>query len=74
MSALGGIPHEILGLFIEDGSLALAIGAVVAAAMIAAALQVPAVAGFLLFVGCLAVLTENVLRARHNSSRPPRSQ
>jgi hypothetical protein len=70
MKALGGIWHELVGLFIEDGSLALAIVGVVAAAVIAAALGAKVVAGVLLSAGCLAVLAENVLRARRKSSRP----
>jgi len=73
MNALVGIWHELVGLFIEDGSLALAIVGVVAAAVIAAALGANAAAGLLLLAGCLAVLAENVLRARRTSSRPPRS-
>jgi hypothetical protein len=70
MNALAGIWHELVGLFIEDGSLALAIVGVVAAAVIAAALGAEVVAGVLLPAGCLAVLAENVLRARRKSSRP----
>ena len=70
MSALAGIWHELVGLFIEDGSLALAILGVVAAAVIVAALGATLAAGLLLLVGCLAVLAENVLRARRKSSRP----
>jgi hypothetical protein len=70
MNALAAIWHELVGLFIEDGSLALAILGVVAAAVIAAALGAKLAAGLLLLVGCLVVLAENVLRARRKSSRP----
>jgi hypothetical protein len=70
MNALAGIWHELVGLFIEDGSLALAILGVVAAAVIVAAFGATLAAGLLLLVGCLAVLAENVLRARRKSSRP----
>jgi Na+-transporting NADH:ubiquinone oxidoreductase subunit NqrD len=70
MNALADIWHELVGLFIEDGSLALAILGVVAAAAIAAALGAALAAGIVLLVGCLAVLAENVLRAGRVSSRP----
>jgi hypothetical protein len=70
MKALAGIWHEIVGLFIEDGSLALAIVGVVAAAVIAAVLGAKLAAGLLLLAGCLAVLAENVLRAGRRSPRP----
>jgi hypothetical protein len=63
MSALA-IVREVIGLFVDDGSLALAVLGVVAVAAIAALLGAPVTAGILLLAGCLAALTENVLRAR----------
>jgi uncharacterized membrane protein YgdD (TMEM256/DUF423 family) len=69
----GELLGELLGLFVEDGSLALAILAVVAAAAILAAAAAPALlVGLLLFGGCLAVLIENVVRARRNAGPPRR--
>lgn len=67
MNALVAILRELTGLFIDDGSLALAILAVVALAAIAASLiQNLPVAGAILVFGCLGVLLANVLRAaRH---------
>jgi hypothetical protein len=55
----------LAGLFVDDGSLALAILAVVAFAGICAALtpNVPLLGGAVLLFGCLAVLLANVLRA-----------
>jgi hypothetical protein len=65
MSALAAIARELVGLFVEDGSLALAVVALVALAIAAAALGVPrAAVGVLLLAGSLAVLVENILRAR----------
>ena len=63
MTFLRSILGEILGLFIDDGSLALAILVWVAAV---AALRLagtdPALLGGLLFAGLAALLIENVLR------------
>jgi hypothetical protein len=64
MNALATLMREVIGLFVEDGSLALAIVAVVAAAIVLAGLGAPpAVIGFLLLAGSAGVLVENVLRA-----------
>ncbi len=64
MSMLATIAKELLGLFVDDGSLALAILAWVA--VVAALLSVSAlpagVAGILLFAGLVGILIENVLR------------
>jgi hypothetical protein len=69
MSALATIGRELIGLFVEDGSLALAIVALVALAIAAAALGAPrAAVGLLLIVGSLAVLAENILRARREAA------
>jgi hypothetical protein len=64
MSVLAAIMRELIGLFVEDGSLALAILGVAAAAAIAALLGAPTTTGIILLAGCLGVLTESVLRAR----------
>jgi hypothetical protein len=70
MSALRQWLGELSGLFVEDGSLALAILAVVAGAvLLAAAAAPPILIGVLLLGGCLAVLIENVLRSRRNAPR-----
>ena len=65
MSGLAALLRELAGLFVDDGSLALAILAIVAVAGICAALtpNVPLLAGAVLLFGCLAVLLANVLRA-----------
>jgi hypothetical protein len=57
--------REILGLFIDDGALALAILAIVGLAAAAAALapETPLLAGAALLGGCLGALALNVLRA-----------
>ena len=64
MSMIETIAKELLGLFVDDGSLALAILAWVA--VVAALLSVSAlpggVAGILLFAGLVGILIENVLR------------
>ena len=64
MRALTAILREIAGLFVDDGSLALAILAIVAvAAFLAIVLKVSAfVVGLVLLGGCVAVLIENVIR------------
>ncbi|HEY6259265.1 MAG TPA: hypothetical protein VIY51_26095 [Xanthobacteraceae bacterium] len=73
MNALRQFFAELLGLFVEDGSLALAILAVVAGGVVlAAAAAPPLLVGLLLLGGCLAVLTENVMRSRRNAAQPPR--
>jgi hypothetical protein len=71
MSTLRQWADELLGLFVEDGSLALAILAVVAIAAILAAAAAPALLiGLVLFLGCLAVLVENLVRARRHAGQP----
>jgi hypothetical protein len=64
MKILASIFRELAGLFIDDGMLALAIGAVVVFAATAAALapDSPVTAGMVLLVGCPAVLLGNVIR------------
>jgi hypothetical protein len=65
MSMLAAVVRELLGLFVDDGSLALEIVAVVVLAAIAAALMpnVPLASGAILLFGCLGVLLVNVARA-----------
>jgi hypothetical protein len=64
MNALKAIVREVVGLFVEDGSLALAIVGLVAAAVLISGLGAPPAAiGILLLAGSLGVLVENVLRA-----------
>jgi hypothetical protein len=64
MSAFGQLLHELIGLFVDDGALALALVAVIAAAVVAAAI-VPhtLAAGAVLVVGCVGVLLANVVMA-----------
>lgn len=69
MSRLVAIFHEIFGLFIDDGSLA--IGILVWIAIVALAL--PALGApevwraILLFAGCVIILIENVARSARRS-------
>lgn len=70
MNAIRQAMQELLGLFVEDGSLALAILALVAAAAVLAAIAAPKLLiGALLLGGCLTLLTENVWRAQRRRSR-----
>jgi hypothetical protein len=57
--------RELVGLFVDDGALALAIIAIVALAGMMAALLpgAPLVAGAVLLFGCLGVLLVNAARA-----------
>jgi hypothetical protein len=68
MQNLAASLRELLGLFVEDGALALAIIAVVVVAGIIAAL-VPAaswLSGLILLLGCLGVLIGNVAMAKRS--------
>lgn len=64
MSMLAAIAKELLGLFVDDGSLALAILAWVAlfAGLMSVSALPAAAAGILLFAGLAGILIENVLR------------
>jgi uncharacterized membrane protein YgdD (TMEM256/DUF423 family) len=63
MSTFVLVVREVIGLFIDDGSLAIAIIAVVMLAAMSAAVDGPAlVTGGVLFVGCLVALAENIAR------------
>ena len=65
MNPVVSIFRELVGLFVDDGSLALAILVVVALAGVFSILKpdMPLAAGALLLFGCLAVLLLNVGRA-----------
>ena len=65
MSTLAAAVRELIGLFVDDGSLALQIVAVVLIAGVSAALapEVPLATGAILCFGCLGVLFANVARA-----------
>jgi hypothetical protein len=64
MSMIARVARELLGLFVDDGSLALAILAWVGimAGMLALPVIPGPVAGPLLFAGLAAILAENVAR------------
>ena len=70
MNAIREALSELLGLFVEDGSLALATLAIVLAAALLAAVAAPKLMiGALLLGGCLALLAENVLRAQRGAGQ-----
>jgi hypothetical protein len=66
MKALAGIVKEIVGLFVDDQGLAIAIIAVVAAALVLAFwLHAPSiVTGGVIVVGCVGALAFSVQRGR----------
>ena len=65
MSVSMTVIRELIGLFVDDGALAIAILGVVAfAALVAAAVPgMPLAAGAILVLGCPGVLLINILRA-----------
>jgi hypothetical protein len=65
MTLLAAILRDVVGLFVDDGSLALAILLVVAVSALVAALApaMPLASGVTLLIGCLGVLLFNVARA-----------
>jgi hypothetical protein len=65
MNMLRAVLRELLGLFVDDGALALEILAVVALTAITAALApgLPLAAETVLLLGCLGVLSASVARA-----------
>jgi hypothetical protein len=65
MSMLRAVVRELVGLFVDDGALALEIVAVVVLAAISANLvpEIPLAAGAILLLGCLGVLFTNVATA-----------
>jgi len=72
MSTLAAVLRELAGLFVDDGSLALAILAVVMLAGILALLMpnMPLAAGAVLLFGCLGVLVVDVASV----GQPPRRE
>jgi hypothetical protein len=71
MNMLRAAFRELIGLFVDDGWLAVEIVAVVVLAAISATLipDMPLAAGAILLFGCLAVLLANVVRAAAMPSR-----
>jgi hypothetical protein len=69
MNVLKAALRELLGLFVDDGALAVEILAVVVLAGASAALipDLPLVAGAVLLFGCLGVLIASVARAARRS-------
>ena len=65
MTALTNVLRELVGLFVDDGALALTIIAIVVLAGMVAMLmpEVPLAAGAILLFGCLAALLSSVARA-----------
>ena len=63
MIILVNVLRELMGLFVDDGALALAIVAIVVLAALVAALMpdLPLAAGAVLLVGCLGTLLLNVI-------------
>jgi hypothetical protein len=72
MSGLMSLLRQFGGLFVEDGSLALAILSIVALSAVLALLipRVSLAAGGILLFGCLAVLLANVIRAAQHERVP----
>ena len=64
MKMLAGIARELVGLFVDDGMLAVAIVAVIAIAAIVASLAPGITAGVVLLAGSLFVLFANVMAVR----------
>ena len=64
MKMLAGIARELVGLFVDDGMLAVAIVAVIAIAAIVASLAPGITAGVVLLAGSLFVLFANVMVVR----------
>lgn len=71
MNAVRLVFKELVGMFVDDGSLALL--ALVLVALITAAVKLvalpPLAGGFLLLVGCLAILVESARRAARGRTR-----
>jgi hypothetical protein len=61
---IAGIARELIGLFVDDGMLAIAIVAVIAVAGIVASFIPGITAGIVLLAGSLFVLFANVMAAR----------
>ena len=71
MNVVRFILEEVVGMFVDDGSLALL--ALILIALVTAAVKVlglpPLVGGFLLLAGCLAILLESARRAARDRAR-----
>ncbi|CDX27686.1 conserved hypothetical protein [Mesorhizobium plurifarium] len=71
MSVIRLVFKELIGMFVDDGSLALL--ALILIALIAAAVKLlalsPLVGGVLLLAGCLAILVESTGRAARGKAR-----
>jgi hypothetical protein len=69
MRLLSAVARALLGMFVDDGSLALAVLAVIAvAAVLAFGFSAPPLlVGSVLALGCVAVLVLNVARAARSS-------
>ncbi|MBE1707670.1 MULTISPECIES: hypothetical protein [Mesorhizobium] len=71
MSVIRLVAREFLGMFVDDGNLALL--ALVLVAAVAAAVKLlalpPLLGGALLLVGCLAILLQSVRRAARGTKR-----
>jgi len=71
MNAIRLVFKELVGMFVDDGNLALL--ALVLIALITAAVKFlglpPLIGGFLLLVGCLAILLESARRAARGRAR-----
>jgi hypothetical protein len=65
MNVLQAVGRELLGLFVDDGALALEILGVVVVAAISAAFvpNIPLATGGILLLGCIGVLSMSVARA-----------
>jgi hypothetical protein len=64
MEILKSLIKQMIGMFVDDGSLALAILLVTgSAAVLALCFQATGLAAIVLLVGCLFVLSENVVRS-----------
>lgn len=72
MSGLMSVLRQFGGLFVEDGSLALAILSIVALSAVLALLmpRVSLAAGGILLFGCLGVLLANVIKAAEHERVP----
>jgi hypothetical protein len=64
MKLLAGIARELIGLFVDDGMLAIAILAIVAVAAIVASFIPGLTAGVVLVAGSVFALFANVMAAR----------
>ena len=71
MTMIRLVLNELVGMFVDDGSLALL--ALILIALITAAVKLlalpPLIGGLLLLAGCLAILVESVRRAARGRAR-----